>query len=164
MEIIISEEIDPSYLKLVRSILENSDFQKLHSYTQHINTTRLIHSINVSYIAWFMARKLHLDEKTAARAGLLHDFCLYDFSEKGPGGEAQVFYHPKAAAYNSSEHFPLSDKEYRAILSHMFPLGPVPTSREAWLISLADKFCAVVEAMQVRVAMARRGRVILSFA
>ena len=84
--------------------------------------------------------------------GLLHDFCPYDFSEETPTGERQVFYHPKAAAENSSRHFEISRKEREAILTHMFPLGPVPTNREGWIISFADKICAVMEVCNVAIA------------
>ena len=144
-----------------KSFLRHLDFQKLHSYTQHINTTRLIHSINVSYLSWMIAKKLGADERAAARAGLLHDFCPYDFSEETPTGERQVFYHPKAAAENSSRHFEISRKEREAILTHMFPLGPVPTNREGWIISFADKICAVMEVCNVAIALARHNRVVV---
>ena len=102
-----------------------------------------MHSLNVSYISWLIARKLGWDAQTAARAGLLHDFCVYDFKDKLPKGEIQAYYHPRVAASTSERHFLISDKERQAILSHMFPLGPLPESREAWLISLADKLCAI---------------------
>ena len=123
---------------------------------------RLLHSLNVSYLAWLIAKKLHCDAAAAARAGLLHDFCLYDFKDGTPNGEFQAFYHPKAAAENSEERFELSEKEKNAILSHMFPLGPIPKSREAWIISTADKICASAELCSIAIALARRGRVEIS--
>lgn len=101
-------------------------------------------------------QKLGWDAKTAARAGLLHDFCVYDFKDKLPKGEIQAYYHPRVAASTSERHFLISDKERQAILSHMFPLGPLPESREAWLISLADKLCAISEFCCFRIALARR--------
>ncbi|HMO57341.1 MAG TPA: phosphohydrolase, partial [Roseiflexaceae bacterium] len=30
-----------------------------------------------------------------------------------------------------------------AIESHMYPFGPTPTSREAWVLVLADKFASI---------------------
>ena len=71
--------------------------------------------------------------------------------------EFQAFYHPKVAARNSQERFEISEKERLAILSHMFPLGPLPTSREAWIISCADKFCATAELCCLPVGFAREG-------
>ena len=157
----ISEEVPQDYLSEVEHILSHEDFMALEQFTQHQWTTRFMHSVNVSYLSWILARKFGCDEKAAARAGLLHDFCLYDFSEETPTGERQVFYHPKAAAENSSQHFEISRKEREAILTHMFPLGPVPTNREGWIISFADKICAVMEVCNVAIALARHNRVVV---
>ena len=135
MDITVSDEVSREYHELVKNILCNREFLKLSLYTHHQWTTRLMHSINVSYLSWFIARKLGCDEKAAARAGLLHDFCPYDFKAETPTGEHQAFYHPKAAAENSATHFDMTDRELDAILSHMFPLGPLPRNKEAWIIS-----------------------------
>ena len=125
-----------------------------------------MHSINVSYISWAIAKRLGWDARTAARAGLLHDFFLYGYGEKDKRSFSQcmAFDHPKTAAKNSSEHFDITEKERLAILSHMFPLGPLPTSREAWLISFTDKICATTELFQVQIALAKRNCVIISAA
>ncbi len=161
MDIELSDEIDPAYLEDVRHILENGEFISLHQYVHHHWTNRLMHSVNVSYISWLIAKKLGCDEKAAARAGLLHDFCPYDFKEKTPTGEHQAFYHPKAAARNSREVFAVSDREMDAILTHMFPLGPMPKNREAWIITVADKICAMMEGCHIAIALARRNRVVV---
>lgn len=159
MYIKISEEVAKQYRKEVEQILNNKDFQKLRFYKQHNWSNRLIHSINVSYLSWWIAKRFGCDEKTAARAGLLHDFCLYDFHEETLNGENQAFLHPKIAAENSIEHFDVSEKERDAILSHMFPLGPIPKSREAWIITFADKVCAAAELCSITIALARHGKV-----
>ena len=164
MDISISEEIDQEFLEYVGTILEDSEFLKLGRYKQHQFTTRLMHSINVSYISWTIARKFGCDAKTAARAGLLHDFCVYDFRDEVPTGEMQAFYHPKVAARASKERFEVSDKEENAIRAHMFPLGPLPKSKEAWIISCADKLCACTEACHLDIALARRNRIMVSAA
>ena len=159
MDIKVSEEVSPAYLEAVEDILRNEEFLLLSLYSHHQWTTRLMHSINVSYLSWKMARKLGADERVAARAGLLHDFCPYDFREKTPTGEHQAFYHPKAAAKNSLQNFHISEQEVSAILTHMFPLGPVPKNKEAWIISFADKACAMTEGCHIAIALARRNRV-----
>lgn len=100
--------------------------------------------------------------QAAARAGLLHDFFLYDPREGRPSRELQAFCHPKVAARTSGETFKISEKERDAILSHMFPLGPLPKSREAWIISGADKICACAEVFHITIALARDGRVAVS--
>lgn len=159
MYIKISKEVAEQYRKDVEKILNNPDFQKLRFYRQHNSTNRLMHSLNVSYLSWWIARKFGCNEKVAARAGLLHDFCLYDFSKTPPDGEFQAFFHPKVAAENSIEHFDITEKERDAILSHMFPLGPLPNSKEAWIVSFADKVCATAELCSIAIALARHGRV-----
>lgn len=134
MDIQLSEEISPAYLLEVKHILENKQFISLCLYSHHQWTNRLMHSVNVSYLSWMIADKLGCDAKAAARAGLLHDFCPYDFGEKTPTGEHQAFYHPKAAAENSLQTFEISDKEKDAILTHMFPLGPIPKTEKPGLL------------------------------
>lgn len=163
MDITVSDDTAAEFLGLVQHILDDSEFRKLVFYKQHLKTTRFMHSLNVSYLSWLTARKFGWDESAAARAGLLHDFCLYDFKEKLPKGEFQPFYHPKVAARTSDERFQIYEKERQAILSHMFPLGPLPRSREAWVISCMDKLCAVTEACRCNIALARRNRVVISF-
>lgn len=162
MDIKVAEDISSEYLEIVSDILADEEFRKLSGYIQHVRTTRLIHSLNVSYLSWKMARKLGCDERVAARAGLLHDFFLYRFSDPKPVKEFQAFYHPKVAARNSAIRFDISRKEELAILSHMFPLGPVPTSKEAWIISCADKFCATIELCCLPVGFAKEGRIIVN--
>lgn len=161
MEIQISEEISPEYLHEVRHILSDEEFLSLGQFVHHHWTNRLMHSINVSYLSWKIAKKFGCDEKAAARAGLLHDYCPYDFSLETPTGEHQLFFHPKAAAKNSKHRFDLNQRELDAILTHMFPLGPMPKNGEAWIITLADKICAITEVLHVSIALARRNRVVL---
>lgn len=159
MDIELSEDIAPEYLEDVWNILTNSEFLRLSQYVHHHWTNRFMHSLNVSYLSWLIAGKLGCDARAAARAGLLHDFCPYDFKAVTPTGESQAYYHPKAAAKNSEALFGISDREREAILSHMFPLGPLPRNREAWIITLADKVCATMEGCYIAIALARRGRV-----
>lgn len=150
MEIQLSEEIASDYRAQVQHIFADEEFLSLNQFVHHYWTNRLMHSISVSYLAWKIARKLGCDEKTAARAGLLHDFCPYDFKKKTPTGEHQLFFHPKEAAKNSMKKFEISEKEFDAILTHMFPLGPIPKHREAWIIVLADKICATMEFFRIK--------------
>ena len=75
MDIQLSDEVSQAYLSEVEDILKNKEFLSLSLYEHHQWTNRLMHSINVSYISWKLAKKLGCDATVAARAGLLHDFC-----------------------------------------------------------------------------------------
>ena len=69
------------------------------------------------------------------------------------------FSHPGYACVNAQRVFHITKKEQNIIASHMWPLTfrHVPTCREAFIVCLADKYCAVVESMfrRSRVATAR---------
>ena len=132
--------------KCVKDIITNPDFLKLNNFSQHIKTSRLQHSINVAYYSFLVSKFLKLDYKSAARAGLLHDFYLYDWrKEKQPEG-----YHAKAHAIialrNAKKITRLNKIEENSILRHMWPLTLVPPIYpESIIVSLMDKYCALFE-------------------
>lgn len=138
----------PEYYSCVSDLLRNTAIQQLDEFAHHKGTTRLQHSLNVSYYNFLICRKLHLDARSAARAGLLHDLFLYDRKEHEPvDGEGwHGIGHPKVAFFNAIELFPINDREGDMIINHMWPLSPhLPRCRETWIIQLVDKFCAIGE-------------------
>ena len=49
---------------------------------------------------------------------------------------------------NAKEDFDLNPIEENMIARHMFPLTPIPPRyKEAWILCLADKYCATVETL-----------------
>ena len=71
---------------------------------------------------------------------------LHDWHENDPSHRLHGFTHPKRALINATADWNLSDRTQNIILRHMFPLTPVPPAcREAWLVCLADKVCALAE-------------------
>ena len=101
--------------------------------------------------------------KQLPKVGLLHDFCVYDFKDKLPKGK----YRPtiiQSGRQHQRKAFP--DFRQRATgdpVPHVSALSPLPESREAWLISLADKLCAISEFCCFRIALARRHKVVISY-
>lgn len=49
MELTFNGQIEPGYIKEVKDILENREFMQLGAFSHHQSTSRLMHSINVSY-------------------------------------------------------------------------------------------------------------------
>ena len=85
-------------------------------------------------------------EKALIRGALLHDYFLYDWHIKRKGHHFHGFTHPATALRNAEKEYNLGDIERNIISRHMFPLTIVPPMcREAWLVCLADKYCAVKE-------------------
>lgn len=150
----------PEYFNCVSDLLENSEVQQLGGFAHHKGTTRLQHSLNVSYYNYLICRKLNLDARSAARAGLLHDLFLYDRKEheRVDGEGWHGVGHPKIAFFNAVELFPLNDREADMIVNHMFPVTPhLPRYRETWIIQFVDKFCALGELSQLAARSGKRG-------
>ena len=70
---------DEEYLSYVEDLLATEEVQKLAEYTQHMHSTRLEHSISVSYHSYKLAKRWNGNARATARAGLLHDLFYYDW-------------------------------------------------------------------------------------
>lgn len=133
------------FLSYVEDILNNDYFKELNNFTQHCNTNRLDHSINVSYYSFLFAKFMGIDPKSCARAGLMHDFYLYD-RHKEKLKENHLIYHPKVAYENAKKITSLSEVEKDAILKHMFPICKgFPKYKESYIVTLADKYSSILE-------------------
>ena len=71
---------DEEYIGIVKNILENDNFKKIDNLSHH-GTSRLNHSLRVSYFSYKLSKLLHLDKRKVARAGLLHDFFLTNITD-----------------------------------------------------------------------------------
>ncbi len=138
-------KIAEEYLCCVNELLESKNVKELDNSSQHLNTSRLQHSINVSYYSYLICKRLKFDYKSAARAGLLHDLYLYNrHIEKFE--QSHTIYHPKEALKNAREIAKLNEIEEDAILKHMWPLCKgMPKYKETVVVTLADKYCATAE-------------------
>ena len=130
----------------IKDLIENKKLLELENFTQHIKTSRLQHSINVAYYSFVICKFFGLDYKSAARAGLLHDFYLYDWRKnKQPEGR-HAKAHPIVAVRNAKSITKLNRIEEDCILRHMWPLTFVPPKYlESIIVSFADKYCACFE-------------------
>ena len=120
----------------------------MHGFVQHGRTSTYEHCMNVVKLSFWINKHLHLsaNERALLAGALLHDFYLYDWHEKRKGHHFHGFTHPGTALKNAEKEYELGDIERNIISRHMFPLTVVPPMcREAWLVCLADKYCAVKE-------------------
>ena len=146
---------------------QNPKVQQMREFIQHGDVTTYQHCKNVVLVSWWLNHRLHLgaDETSLAVGAFLHDFYLYDWHKKGTFHgirrlfEMHGFSHPGCACVNAEKVFHITKKEQSIISSHMWPLTfrHVPSCREAIIVCLADKYCAVVESMfkRSRVAAAK---------
>ena len=94
---------------------------------------------------------ISIDRASLLRGALLHDYFLYDWHDPDPSHRLHGFRHPFFALARAEEDFELTSRERNIIVRHMFPLVPVPpTCREAWIVCLADKWCALRETVAGR--------------
>lgn len=136
---------DSEYMKLVSDIYNNVEFVKIKEIEHH-GITRFEHSVRVSYYSYKIAKKLKLDFKESARAGLLHDFFLSNKNRTKTERFLSVFKHPKICVQNALKNFELSTKEIDIIKSHMFPISfSIPKYAESWIVSFVDKGAAIYE-------------------
>ena len=138
------------FIQTTGELLESDQVRMMGRWKHHGPISTLDHSLFVAYLSFRAARVLGLDERAAARGGLLHDLYLYDSKDKSAHPGWQCFDHPRAAARNAEQLTELSDQERNLILSHMWPLGgPLPRSLEAWLVDLVDTICAGLEVSRI---------------
>lgn len=119
-------------------------------YIQHGTTTVYEHSVRVAYISLLIAHRLKLkvDYKSMIRGALLHDYFLYDWHEKDDSHKLHGFTHAMTSIRNAKKDYNLNWKEKEIIAKHMFPLNIIPPHcKEAWIVCMADKYCATLETL-----------------
>lgn len=130
--------------------------QMLKLYKQHGITSVFKHSRNVAYRSYILAKKLEkryniqFDYDDLIIGAYLHDLYLYDWHEKSNNHKLHGFTHPKVASKNARELCNINTKEQQIIESHMWPLTitKIPKSKEAVIVSMVDKYSAVLETVK----------------
>ena len=126
-------------------------------FVQHGDVSVYAHVCAVALESCRIARafeRVHVscDRRALVRGALLHDYFLYDWHVPDPSHRWHGFTHPYAALRNAERDYALGPRERNVIVRHMFPLVPVPPGcREAWVVCLADKVCALRETLAGRV-------------
>jgi uncharacterized protein len=142
-----------NFSEYIEEIEKVSEINKMKEYAQHGKLSTYAHCRQVSYYSYVLVKKLKLklDYASLVRGAFLHDFYLYDWHTPNDGHNLHAFTHPRAAAKNASKIFLLSPKEVNIIESHMWPLTitKFPKSKEAIIVCLVDKFCAIIESTKL---------------
>ncbi|ADU22246.1 MULTISPECIES: HD domain-containing protein [Ruminococcus] len=136
------------YFEFVKDLLDNEVVREMKKFRHHYSTTCYQHCLNVSYYNYIVCKKLGLNAKAAARAGMLHDLFLYDWRDepRKKGELPHGFTHPRIALENAKEHFELDKVEEDMIIKHMWPLTvKLPKYAESYVIVMIDKYAAMLE-------------------
>ncbi|MBR6200545.1 MAG: HD domain-containing protein [Spirochaetales bacterium] len=146
--------ISPQVICCADDLERTGRYANERQYYQHGTTTVYEHCIQVADVSCRIARRLHLkvNDKALIRGALLHDYFLYDWHDRQSCPRFHGFSHPYVAFKNANEDFCLNQIESNIIKCHMFPLTPIPpTTKEGWLVCIADKICALRECFAKRV-------------
>lgn len=146
-DIVLLSKKDDEFQAIIKDIIKNSEVQRMKQFRVHGQTNCYTHCYLVSYLSYLACKKHHLDYISAARAGMLHDFYLYDWRVKNSHKGLHGFTHPLVAYENSKKYFQINSTEKDIILTHMWPLTflTVPCYKESWIVTLIDKRCAFHE-------------------
>lgn len=140
---------DLDYNMIISDLIANEAVLKLDTIIHHHVSTRLQHSLRVSYVAYVNAKFMGLDYKACARAGLLHD--LFYFRPKDVNFKrGSKYIHPRIALYNARKLTDINDTEADIIVHHMWLTGTStafdrPHTKEGRLVSMIDKQVAQFE-------------------
>jgi uncharacterized protein len=134
------------FISCVSDLIYNTELLSLANFTQHIKANRLEHSINVAYYSFVICKFFSFNYRSAARAGLLHDFYLYNWHKNKQPEGYHAKAHPIIALRNAEKITKLNNIEKDIIRHHMWPLTLIPpTHKESIIVSFVDKGCALCE-------------------
>lgn len=119
-------------------------------FMQHGQFSVYAHVVHVAFESLRLVERFgwQVDRASLVRGALLHDYFLYDWHEPQPNDPLGIsgYTHPWTALRNAEEDFDLTPVERNVIVRHMWPLTVIPPAcREGWVVTLADKVCALRE-------------------
>lgn len=142
-------ETDLEYQSIIADIKDHPFLRDLAIFRQHFFSNRLLHSYEVSYKSYCIAKKLHLNYRAVARAGLLHDLFYYYPGEVHFSKGGHLRNHPYIAYKNACVVTTLSDMEKDIILKHMWLISwSLPRYKESFVVTFVDKYVAFTDVLK----------------
>ncbi len=128
--------------------------QEMKEYIHHGAVSTYQHCVNVALVSfWINTRfKLNANLRALLTGAFLHDFYLYDWHIPDKSHKLHGYYHAKLACDNAIHYFSIGEKEQEIIRCHMWPLNlfRIPSSREAMIVFISDKYCSIIESLLQR--------------
>jgi HD superfamily phosphodiesterase len=122
---------------LIADLLDHPKVLETREHLHH-SIPKYDHMLRTVKYSFLIARLLRADQRTCVRAALIHDIDSRFGTLRTHGAIA--------ARWAAEQGEPESVQ--RAIVSHMYPFGPAPTTREAWVLVLADKVASLGDMKQ----------------
>lgn len=138
-------------------VLQSEIWERAMRQTHHNRWTVGSHSMSVCVAALRMSYWLEdnhiclVNHREIVQAALCHDLGIVGRYEKFPNNRVCCHQHPLDSAEIAKKIYPdISEKTFYTIRCHMWPLCiALPKTREAVIITLADKYVATGEGIPV---------------
>lgn len=147
---IISEERKKELENIYQSFLHDEKILNMKTISMHRGSNCYIHSFKVAKLAIKRAlRHKECNLEIVLLGSILHDYYLYDWRIERDKMRHHLSKHPHIAAENAARDFDIHEPIKKVIETHMWPINikKFPNSKEARIISLADKTVCFKEAM-----------------
>ncbi len=119
---------------MIEDLLTHPKVQETRHHLHH-NVSKHDHLLRSARYSYRLAPLLGADRRISTRAAILHDI---------DSRQGTLTTHGAIAARHAAT-IGESERVCQAIISHMYPLGPVPTTREGWVLVLADKLASLTD-------------------
>ncbi len=146
---IFTEDEEREFRRIIAPIADDERALKMKNYIQHSHISTYDHCMDVARHCFYFVRHngITVREEALIRAAFLHDYYLYDWHTHGD--KLHGYHHAKIAMANAKRDFQITELEGEIIKSHMWPLNltQLPSTKEALLLCMIDKFCSARETM-----------------
>ena len=137
------------FVELIKDYFKADVEKHMDKNLQHDTTATLERCEDAAWISYLVNERLRLNagEKELVEAAMLHDLYLYDWRDGDDSRKANGTGHSDMENDKAVKYFSISEKEQEAIKSRMWPenITEIPKNKEALIMYLADKYCALVE-------------------
>ena len=136
--------------QLYQTFLNDPKIQRMKEVPMHRGSNCYEHVFKVAKEAIRRGlKRKDVDLEVILLGSILHDYYLYDWRSDRSKRKGHGKNHPQIAAENAEKDFDISPEVKKVIVTHMWPIKikEFPNSKEARIVSLADKAVTIVEAM-----------------
>lgn len=117
---------------VVADLLEHPKVTETRGHMHH-GIPKYEHLLRSVHLSYRLAPVFGADRSVCARAAILHDI----------DSRLGTLTTHAAIAANHAARIGETEEVCQAIISHMYPLGPAPTTREGWVLVVADKLASL---------------------
>ena len=155
----VTEEQKARLEDLYQSFLHDERILRMKDISMHRGSNCYEHSFKVAKKAIKRAlRHKEVDLLVILLGAILHDYYLYDWRTDREMLKHHMSNHPKKAVENAIKDFNISPEVQKVIRTHMWPgnIRDWPNTKEARIVSNADKAICIEEASSSKAFKAKR--------